>query len=83
MNKDALPDDLVDDTIRMEVNLPVIRQADPIQFGRNMASHGQFGKARTRISAKAVLTGLLRLSRMHLELWASILSSASDSWVCS
>jgi len=47
MNKDVLPDDLVDDTIRLEVSLPVIRHADPIQFGRDMASHGQFGKART------------------------------------
>lgn len=47
MNKDVLPDDLVDDAIRLEVNLPVIRYADPIQFGRDMAPHGKFGKART------------------------------------
>jgi hypothetical protein len=47
MNKDVLPDDLVDDTIRLEVNLPIIRHADPIQLGRDMAPHGQVGKART------------------------------------
>ena len=47
MDKDVLPDDLVNDAIGLEVNLPTIRNADPFQFGRNMALHGQVGKART------------------------------------
>lgn len=47
MNKDVLSDDLVDDAIRLEVNLPAIRHTDPIQFGPDMAPHGQVGKART------------------------------------
>ena len=42
-----------------------------------IACHPVLSLMRLRISVKAVLTGLLRLSRMQLELWASILSSAN------
>jgi len=48
-----------------------------------IALHSVISLACFRASAKAFLRGLLRPSRILFELWASILSSASDSWVCS
>ena len=46
MNENVLPDDLVDDTIWLEVDLPIVRYADSIQLGRNVAPLGQLGKRR-------------------------------------
>ncbi len=47
MNKYVLSDDLIDDTIRLEVNLPIAHHTDSIQLGWNMAAPGQFGKPHT------------------------------------
>ncbi len=47
------------------------------------ALHSTCALMRLRMSVKAFLTGLLRPSCRLLVLWDSILSSASDSWVCS
>ncbi len=44
MNENVLSDDFMDDAIRLEMNLPIVRHTDSIQFGGNVASLGQFGK---------------------------------------
>ena len=45
MNENVLPDHLIDDTIRLEVDLPIVRYADSIQFCWDMTPLGQFGNA--------------------------------------
>jgi len=45
MNEYVLPDDFIDDAIRLEVNFPIVRHTDSIQLGWNMAPLGQFGKS--------------------------------------
>jgi len=45
LNEYLLPDDFMDDAIRLEVNFAMVRYTDSIQFGWSMAPLGQFGKS--------------------------------------
>lgn len=47
MDEDILTSDLVDDAIRLEVDLPVRRYRDAIQLGWDVAAQGQVGEAKT------------------------------------
>jgi len=47
VNENLLPDHLIDDTIRLEVDLSVVRYTDSFHLGRNVTPLGNFSEPRT------------------------------------